>query len=353
MSNSTPQRLLIRATNWIGDTIMTFPAVARLRQALPDAYIAILYPEKLHDLWRHTPDANELLPFTTLPDIAAIRAHQFDTALLFPNSFRSAWEAWRAGIPRRIGYRGHWRSSLLTEIVPEPPGESYRYESITVDKTSFKRKVFNTQRHQVHRHLDLAARLGANPEPIPPKLHLGTDESALRRKFLGFDPRPVLGLNPTAEYGPAKRWPAERFAEIARRLYAATSCRILLIGGPRDTELIDKVADLIGLPDTIIKIAGKTTLMELCVLLKSCRLLITNDTGPMHLAAALDIPQIVLFGSTSPELTGPLGRNATVLRHHVECNPCFLRECPIDFRCMKSLTIEEVTVAALQHFQAA
>jgi len=329
------KRLLLRATNWIGDTVMMMPAVAALRAANPDAHIALLCPEKLRDLWLHNPQLNDILT-----DPTALRAGNFDTAYIFPNSFRAAYEAWRARIPRRVGYRGHSRRALLTEIIPDFPGEMSRYETITVAGKRFRRKIFTATRHQVHRHLALVGAAGTKPEHLRPRIFLGPDADAVFRKCSGNDSRPIFALNPGAEFGPAKRWPAERFAEVAKRVHARTGCRVVRLGGARDAA--------VPLPDGSLDLAGKTTLLELCAILKSSRVLLTNDTGPMHLAAALDVPQVALFGSTSPELTGPLSDKAVVLREPVECSPCFLRECPIDFRCMNRLTVEQVTEAVLK-----
>lgn len=329
-ASATNNRLLIRATNWVGDTVMMMPAVTRLREEFPNAHIALLCPAKLRDLWRHNPHLNEVITEIT---------GRFDTAYIFPNSFRSAYEAYRARIPRRIGYPGHWRSLLLTDTIPDFPGETPRYENIIVDGTLIRRKVFIATRHQVHRHLALTG----NSQPTAPRIWLGPDETTLRTKLLGDDPRPILALNPGAEYGPAKRWPADRFTEVAEHIHTATNCRVVLLGGPRDTA--------IPLPSSSLNLTGKTTLLELCVVLKAARVLLTNDTGPMHLAAALDVPQVALFGSTSPELTGPLSDKAIVLREPVECAPCFLRECPIDFRCMTALTVERVAEAVLKFFR--
>ncbi|MBM3861583.1 MAG: lipopolysaccharide heptosyltransferase II [Verrucomicrobia bacterium] len=325
-ASATNNCILIRATNWIGDSVMMMPAVTRLREANPQAHIVLLCPARLRDLWRYNPHIDEVITELT---------GRFDTAYIFPNSFRSAWETWRAHIPRRIGYPGHWRRRLLSDIIPD--NETIHYESITIAGTAFRRKVFNSQRHQVHRHLALVG----SSQPTPPRIWLGPDEAAIRAKLLGDDPRPILALNPGAEFGPAKRWPAERFAEVATR---AANCRVVLLGGPRDP--------LIPLPERSLNLVGKTSLLALCVVLRAARVLLTNDTGPMHLAAALDVPQVCIFGSTSPELTGPLSDKAVVLRQRVECSPCFLRECPMDFRCMTRLGVEEVAAAVLRLLQS-
>ena len=328
-------RILIRATNWIGDSVMTMPAVQQLRAAAPAAHLTLHCPAKLHDLWRHNPNLNAVLT----GDVD-LRAGQFDLAVILPNSFRSAWDCWRAGIPRRVGFAGHWRRALLTDVLPDPEPAAYRH--ITVAGRSFRTKTFPVVRHQAERYLDLIAHLGGSRALVPPKIWCGT---AAVKKFLPADGRPVCALNAGAEFGPAKRWPADRFAAVARQV----DCRWLLLGGPGDVALAGTIAA--QLPDAI-NLAGQTTLLELCELLQACRLVLTNDTGPMHLAGALGTPIVAVFGSTSAELTGPLGSPVTILREPVECSPCYLRSCPVDFRCMQRITVDQVTKAVLQQLGA-
>jgi heptosyltransferase-2 len=174
--------------------------------------------------------------------------------------------------------------------------------------------------------------------------------------------RSMLALNPGAEYGPAKRWPVERFAAAAREIQKRTNCVWMILGGKTDAEA-QRAADILSAEQnfrqdagsTFLNLAGRTTLRELMALLKSSRVLLTNDTGPMHVAAALGTPVVVPFGSTSPELTGPGlpgDRRHHLLKSHAPCSPCFLRECPIDFRCMKGISVErvvEAVVNALKH----
>ena len=327
-------RILIRGTNWIGDAVMTMPAVQRLREWAPAAHIALQCPAKLHDLWRHNPNLNAVLTGE-----ADLRAGKFDLAVIFPNSFRSAWGCWRAGIPRRLGFAGHWRRALLTDMLPDPEPAAYR--QVTVAGRRFKTKTFPVVRHQAHRYLDLVAHLGGNRELVPPKIWCG---DAAVKKFLPADGRPVCALNAGAEFGPAKRWPADRFAAVARQV----DCRWLVLGGPGDVALAGQIAA--QLPD-VVNVAGRTTLLELCELLRVSRLLLTNDTGPMHLAGALGTPLVAIFGSTSAELTGPLGAPVTILREPVECSPCYLRQCPIDFRCMNRITVEQVAAAVRKLLQ--
>jgi heptosyltransferase II len=344
-----PLRILVRGVNWIGDAVMTMPAIHRLRQHHPDAHITFLCPRKLHDLWRHNPHINQLLDPA---DSAALRQTTHDLALLLPNSFRSAWEAWRAGIPRRVGFAGHSRRWLLTDIVNEPRNEQVRKKNITVAGKTFRIKEFLSTRHQVHRYLDLISYLGGNRDYLQPKIWLAPGELPSLTKFLHEGSRPFLGIHAGAEYGPAKRWPAERFAQAAQQIAEQFPCRWLIFGGPGETVIAHQIQKQLQAatndPRSIINVAGKTTLLELCELISICKLLITNDTGPMHLATALNTPVLAIFGSTSAELTGPLGPKVRIVQEKVECSPCFLRECPIDFRCMNRIPVEQVTAAALK-----
>lgn len=355
ISNRRQHRLLIRATNWIGDAVLTMPAVQRLRELHPEAHIALLTHAKLHDLWRHNPFINEVIPFDPHPKISRLRAGHFDTAILFPNSFRAAWEAWRAHIPRRVGFPGHNRRWLLTDIVAEARSEQPTYRAITVAGTTFQTKHFPSIRHQAHRYLDIVSYLGGNRDLVPPRLWLEAGDLPALTKFLHEGARPFIGINAGAEYGPAKRWPPERFAAAARLISDEFACRWLIFGGPGEVEIAGAIEKLLRehFPDQrdIVNVAGKTTLAELCQLLKFCKLILTNDTGPMHLAAALGTPLVAVFGSTSPELTGPLGLHCAIIHQPVECSPCFLRECPVDFRCMNSITAQAVATAALQQLR--
>jgi lipopolysaccharide heptosyltransferase II len=345
------KRILIRATNWIGDTVMTMPAVQRIRELEPIAHIALVCPEKVHDLWRHNPFINEVIPFNTDVDTSLLRHKKFNTAIIFPNSLRSAWECWRAGIPRRVGFAGHSRRWLLTDVVEEPKDEQPVDKNVTVDGRTFQVKQFPKIRHQSHRYLDLVAQLGGNRAFVPPKMWIAADDIPSLRKFLTEGHRPFIGINAGAEYGPAKRWPAENFIEVAKAVAIEIPCRWMIFGGPADVPLAGKIESELRahMQDdrALVNVAGKTNLTELCELLKFCQLLITNDTGPMHLADALGTPLVAIFGSTSAPLTGPTGKHSRVINVPVECNPCFLRECPIDFRCMKAITPDLVTKAVI------
>ncbi len=219
------------------------------------------------------------------------------------------------------------------------------------------------QAHQVHEYLHLAAALGANPEPLRPRLEVSPAAVEAARARFELDPRIAwFALNPGAEYGPAKRWPAERFAAAAREIQQRTQCGWVILGGPGDVAVASEIESQIrlaapkpsegGNPQSAIRnLAGRTSLMELMAVSKLSRVLLTNDTGPMHVAAALGTPVVVLFGSTSPELTGPGlpgERGSGWLRADAACSPCFLRECPIDFRCMTGITTDRAIAAVIE-----
>ena len=319
-----PFRILIRASNWLGDAIISLPAVQAIKRGRPDAHVTILTPAKLADVWRRVPEVDDVITIEPRDSVFAVAKKlrpDFDAAILFPNSLRVALEAWLAGIPRRVGYAGHRRRALLDQVF-EPQR---------------KKAKATRPRHQVHHYLALAEFVGADVR--------NATQPAAARSARDESRRPILGLCPGAEYGPAKRWLPERFAEVVRFVHERTGCEWKIFGVEKDRPIASEILTLAATPCT--DLVGKTTLAQLIAELRTCDLLLTNDTGTMHLAAHLGVPTVALFGSTEPALTGPLGAHHQVIRHHVECSPCFLRECPIDFRCMKVIEVSEV-IAALE-----
>jgi heptosyltransferase II len=371
-----PRRLLVRGVNWLGDAVMTTPALLRLREQFPGAHLLLLTPEKLADLWKNHPAVNETISFAPDENIFStarkLRAAKCDLALVLPNSPRSALETRLAGIPRRVGYSRPWRNFFLTETVAPRSGAIRMHKRSVAEiqrlisqppAPGIRNLEIPKSAHQIYEYLHLAAALGANPEPVPPQLAVTPEEIEAAKKKFGLDKisAPILGLNPGAEYGPAKRWPVENFITAAREIHGRTRCTWILFGGKGDTALTARIASEIRPPASdlpYLDLAGKTSLRELMALLKLCRVLLTNDTGPMHVAAALGTPVVVPFGSTSPELTAP-GLPGDP-RHHflrpvvssAPCAPCFLRECPIDFRCMNGINAESVTTAVLRALEA-
>jgi lipopolysaccharide heptosyltransferase II len=316
-----PFRILIRSSNWLGDAVMSVPAVRAIKNGRPDAHVTIAAPAKIAPMWKLIPEADAIisLPDGLLFSVVRLLKQQmpFDVAILFPNSLRVALETWLSKIPRRVGYRGHWRGWLVNQIIRAP------------------RKPGPPEHHSL-RFLRIARQCGAEASEIA-VLNLNQTSNTKHQM--------LLGLCPGAEYGPAKRWLSGRFAEAAAKISAQTGAQWILFGTKNDTDTGNEIAAALG--DHCVNRIGQTTLDQLIVELQQCRLLLTNDTGTMHLAALLGVPVVAIFGSTEPGLTGPLGNGHIVLRHHVECSPCFLRECPIDFRCMKAVSAEEVAHAAL------
>ena len=417
-----PRRILVRGVNWLGDAIMSTPALLRLREQFPGAHITLLAPEKLRELWLRHPAIDEVIAFEpgesvwtvasqlkyrpaseTLSEVqqhvvearqnlqtmdlscvldsakgvlssaASVARPRFDLALVLPNSPRSAVEVWLANIPRRIGYARPWRNCFLTQtIAPRARAVEMHKRSVAEIKALIaeahpdhgsrtthhaSRITYPPSAHHLHQYLHLVAALGASPEPLAPRLVVTPEETVAVAKKFGLDTastggRPLLGLNPGAEYGPAKRWPIERFVAAARELQQRTHCLWLIVGGKGDLALAEQVASALHASRfTFHDLCGKTSLRELMALLKSCRVLLTNDTGPMHVAAAVGTTVVVPFGSTSPQLTGP-GLPADpchrLLKSEVPCSPCFLRECPIDFRCMNGIRVERVVAEAMK-----
>ena len=365
-------RILVRGTNWLGDAVMTTPALLRLREKFPGAHIVLLTPDKLCDLWLaapkqgegglHHPAVNETIPFASGESVFCVakklRCGKYDLALVLPNSPRSAIEAWLAGIPQRIGYARPWRNFFLTQTVaPRSDTVKMRKRSVAEIKNLISQlPTSNSQlpnsAHQIHEYLHIAAALGANPEPLAPQLAVTPEEiEAAKNKFGLLDiTQPIFGLNPGAEYGPAKRWPIERFIAAAQRVQQQKDCLWLMFGAKNDAPVAQRIEIGLGGMPTVMNLAGQTSLRELMALLKLCRVLLTNDSGPMHVAAALGTPVVVPFGSTSPELTGPGlpgDPRHRLLKSDAPCSPCFLRECPIDFRCMNGIGVERVVEAVL------
>lgn len=311
-SELKPFRILVRSSNWLGDAVMSVPAIRAIRAGRPDARITVLAPAKLADFWRRVPEVADVIPIAARDSVFAVArkiSGRFDAGIIFPNSPRTALEMALAGIPRRVGAATQGRAPLLNQTFehhakPGPP------------------------RHQSHHYLDIAESLGAPKD---------------RERFLRFplkapsgDGPLRVGVCPGAEFGPAKRWPAERFADTAKLLNLRQPCAWVLFGLEADREAGIRIANALNRQCT--NLIGRTTLAELLDQLAACDLLLTNDTGTMHLAAFLGVPVAAVFGSTEPALTGPLGEGHLVLRRHVECSPCFLRECPLDLRCMRELT---------------
>jgi heptosyltransferase-2 len=381
MSSPPPRKLLIRGVNWLGDAVMSTPALLRLRAALPDTHLALLTRAKLADLWHSHPAIDEVIRLEPGESVweagGKLRSGGFDSALILPNSPRSALEVWLAGIPRRVGYTRPWRNWFLTEVIPTRAGHVKMRKRRVAEIKQLVRstgegnleentgpppspmdcakpgRFVSREAHQMNEYLHLVAALGADGEPLAPALAVDASEveAALAKFTLSRDGQ-WLGLNAGAEYGPAKRWPKDRFIAAATAVQQQTGCGLLIFGGLGDADVAAEIATQIRNPQsTIHNVAGRTSLRELMALLTRCRVLLTNDTGPMHVAAALGVPVVVPFGSTSPELTGPGlpgDPRHRLIKSHAPCSPCFLRTCPIDFRCLTGIAVEQVVNSTLE-----
>jgi heptosyltransferase-2 len=323
----------VRSPNWLGDAVMALPAVRNLKTLLGEQALAVAAPEKLAALWQACPFVDHVIALPQPKRIGAVANQlcegKFASAVLLPNSLRAALEAWRAGIPQRIGYARGGRGLLLTRTVPVPPRDPARM-------------------HQKFYYLDLAVALGAPADATlpelrsPPSAHGGGMVTETASSPAVGAMAPCVALCPGAEYGPAKRWPLENFVAVGNALLEKCY-RLVILGAANDAPLAAKLAE--QLPSAR-NLTGQTTLVEFMSELAGCVLVVSNDSGAMHLASALGVPTVAIFGSTEPTMTGPLGARTAVLRHHVPCSPCFLRDCPLDFACMHSLTPALVLTAA-------
>jgi heptosyltransferase-2 len=346
---NAPRKILVRAPNWIGDAVMCEPAVRGLRALFPEAELTILAKPAIAELFTAHPGLNSVLVYEDKGAHAGmsgkwslagtLRRHRFDLAVLFQNAFEAAFLAWLAGIPRRYGYATDGRVLFLTEPVAVPNGP----EPV----------------HQVEYYWNLLKPLGVSGGATSPTLLVSADEERMvdaRLASAGIGSSDfMIGLNPGSTYGSAKRWLSDRFAEVAnrlvRRMEQSESVHVaaVILGAKGEESLGKDIAAQIG--GRSIVLSGATTIRELMAVVKRCRLLITNDTGPMHIAAACGVPVVAVFGPTDSRTTAPYGQERSVVREAVDCAPCLLRECPIDHRCMTRISSDWVYEAALAQLQ--
>ncbi len=341
------ERLLIRGTNWVGDAVMSVPALKEIRRHFPAARISLLVRPWVRDIYAAVDFVDEVLTYDKTAEhkgwagmgrlAADLRARRFDLVILLQNAFEAAAIACWARIPLRLGYARDGRSVLLTHAIRIDPDvervhQAYYYLALLSGAGILKNRLWAREDYRLD-SISVGVR--------------DSDRSTARAmlRAQGIAPGSMLtGFNPGASYGSAKRWPPERFAGVADTLAKEFGARIAIFGAPGELEIAQDVAARMTTKPAVF--AGKTTLGQLMGLISECDLFITNDSGPMHLAAALDVPQLAIFGSTSEIATGPLSPRAHIIKNQVDCNPCFLRECPTDFRCMLGITIEEVASAA-------
>ena len=334
-----PAALLVRAVNWLGDAVLTTPALGAVREAFPAARISLAATPLVAELFRHHPDIDEILVYENAGRYSGVsgmlriawdlRRRRFAAALLFQNAFNAALLAFLAGIPDRSGYATDGRRLLLTRTVPV---------------TDEVRRL-----HHAEYYLRLVAGLGIT-RPVSPRMRLGVtrDESEAMEKrlsSLGIPPgKRILGINPGATYGSAKRWYPDRFSAVADSLSEEWGASVVLMGSVPERPLSEEIeASMRRKP---VNLSGRTTLRELLALISRCSFIVTNDSGPMHIAAALGVPLVAIFGPTDWRKTSPWTENAKVVRVDVDCTPCRLRECDSVHECMLGGTAEMVVDAA-------
>lgn len=332
------RNLLIRGTNWIGDAVMTLPAISAIRRTFPRARITILVKPWVAELFHLCPDVDEILLFRSPGPhdgitgkwrlAGELRKKNFDTAILLQNAIEAAIIALLAGIPVRAGYDSDARGPLLTHAVR---------------RTEAVREI-----HQTGYYLEMVQALGCRTSGAGVRLRTGGEtgllaESLMRRFGLERD-RLLVGMAPGAAYGPAKKWFPERFAAVSDRLADALPVQTLLFGSAGDRDSTDAVRRSAKFP--ILDLAGQTSLKEAMALMSRCGLFVSNDSGLMHLAAALGVPTVAVFGSTNTVTTAPVGRRVAIVHKPVSCSPCLKQTCPTDFRCMDIIGIDDVYDAA-------
>jgi heptosyltransferase-2 len=311
-----------------------------LRQRFPQARISILAKPWVADLYRRESFCDELIPYMprTVAEkweaARALRPRQFDTAILLQNAFEAAAIAYFAGIPERIGYARDGRAFLLTRAISVPKrGEIPRHESFYYLELLRRAGIVD----EMPQNPNDAIRL----EGAPAARSAGLD----RFRQLGLG-EIVIGVSPGAAYGTAKRWLPERFADSANRLASELGATVAIFGSKDERALCESVAA--SITTRVKNFAGETSLAEFIELAAACRVYLTNDSGAMHIASALGVPTVAIFGATDDQATGPTGPLAKVVREPVECSPCLKRECPIDHRCMTRVSAAQVADAALE-----
>jgi heptosyltransferase-2 len=318
------ERVVVRAPNWIGDVVLSLPAVRDLRRNFPEARLEVLARPWVAELYAAVTEVDATRTSAgSATDVEAVRG-AFDAAVLLPNSFASAYAMWRAGIPERWGYATDLRGALLTRAGRVPPEVR--------------------RRSQVYYHRAMLAAVGLRVTATPDASLACPPEWVERADALLGGAGPWVGLNPGAFYGTAKRWIPERYAAVGDLLARRTGARIAILGGAAERGIAESIAA--GMRAPARNLCGQTGLPELAGVLSRMAVVVTNDSGPMHVAAALGVPVVAVFGPTDERETGPVGDGHRIVREPVYCAPCKLRECPIDHRCMTRIPADRVAAAA-------
>ncbi|MDB9822861.1 lipopolysaccharide heptosyltransferase II [Deltaproteobacteria bacterium] len=335
INKSEINRILIRATNWVGDVVMTLPALEAVKDCFPESTVTVLAKPWVMPLFKSHPMVDDVLPlgkgeglFTGLAEIRRvifqIRRQRFDLAILFQNAFEAALIAYLCGIKYRVGYNTDHRTLLLSHALRKDD------------------KIMSC--HQVEYYLNLLRAMGCNAKLKDPELFVFEEYESIILSTLsegGVTQRDfLLGLSPGASFGPAKRWPPDRFAALADMAVEKWGAKVIIFGSQGEKGICAEVSDKMN--HSSMDLCGKTELGEAMALIRRCNLFVSNDSGLMHIAAALSVPLVAVFGSTDPVATGPRGTKTKIVRHQVDCAPCLQPECPRDYSCMLSISPEDV-----------
>lgn len=344
INRSSVGKILVRAVNWIGDAVMTTPAVDTIRANFPQAEITVLANPAVAPVFANYDGVDRVITFDRkgahrgvlgrLRLAAELRTHRFDLAIMLPNSFDSALVPWLARIPQRAGKDSDARGFILTHRYP--------------------RLMQRSDTHQVLNYLSMLEYFGLQPAKAVLRLQTTAAEDGELAALLalrGIGPQDlVLGINPGAAFGSAKRWYPERFGEVAKELAQRWGAKIVITGGAGETEMAARIEEcLVG---DCANFAGSTSVRQLLALIKRCDFFITNDSGPMHIAAAFEVPLVAIFGSTDHRTTSAFFDQGAIVRSGADCAPCHKRECPTDHRCMTQVSAGQVVEAAETLYRA-
>ena len=334
-----PKNIIVRMPNWVGDLIMATPVLEDLKQKFPDATLTAMAKKPLCSLLKKDKNIDELFCFKKQKNIFLrrkenkniienLREGQYDLGILLSNSFSSAWLFSQGKVKNIIGYKKDFRSLLLDIAL----------------------KFSKEKKHQVIKYKELLKPLGIEISNTRPNIYLDEEEINQSKELIyqrGYtDDKNLIGINPLAKYGQAKCWSLDRFKEIALKLVEDEKNLVVFFGDFSSEEVLKDL--FLDMPKQVINLANKTNLRQLASLIHECDLFLTNDSGPMHIAAAFDIPLLALFGSTSENFTGPYSENSHIINKNEKCSPCYKRVCPIDFRCMQKISVDEVMIQLLQ-----
>jgi len=338
LMRSDVKRLLIRSTNWIGDAVMTTPAVRTIRHHFPDASISLLAKPWVAPVFAHSPHVDEIIVYEAndrhqgamgpIRLARDLRSHDFDAAILLQNAIEAALIAFLAGIPIRVGFDTDARRLLLTHPV----------------RCTRAIKAI----HQTGYYLKILEGVGVPPRGQALELSVGDTDRKRTEEILagqGVLPgRRIVGLNPSATYGPAKQWFPERYAALGDRLSRTLDATIVIFGGPADRDLGKHIAGMMDAP--AVDLSGRTTLGEAMALIERCDAFVTNDSGLMHVAAAVNTTLVAIFGSTNSTTTSPFSATSRIVRVPIECSPCMKPVCPLGhMNCMRQVSVEMVAEA--------